>query len=215
MELLFEQAKVTTYPHIPTWAFDQREYVQYKFQQSVLEEPEIYMDKLQLPDVAQLIQHAGTWGFLEPALRPCWGQQGHINYFPVTARGYQHPALTKAVAGFVTYGDHAAWLEKQAKARAKREAQQKRRALEEDYLAKRNKRLRMLVVPGGRERLAANGNYSPSRDPVFHGQDRAAGVKYAVDLSEVPPPARRVYDYDALVTDFLGQSRKPGKRRRR
>eukprot|EP00873_Tetraselmis_striata_P027765 jgi/Tetstr1/448029/TSEL_035330.t1 len=37
-------AKVTRYPHIPTWAFDQREYVQYKFQQSVLEELEIYMD---------------------------------------------------------------------------------------------------------------------------------------------------------------------------
>eukprot|EP00873_Tetraselmis_striata_P011626 jgi/Tetstr1/431890/TSEL_021379.t1 len=59
--------------------------------------------------------------------------------------------------------------EKQAKARAKREAQQERRALEEDYLAKRNERLRMLVVPGGRERLAANGNYFPSRDPMFNG----------------------------------------------
>eukprot|EP00873_Tetraselmis_striata_P045947 jgi/Tetstr1/466211/TSEL_010769.t1 len=39
MELMFEQAKVTRYPHIPPWAFDQREYVQYKFQLSVLEEP--------------------------------------------------------------------------------------------------------------------------------------------------------------------------------
>jgi len=49
-------------------------------------------------------------------------------------RRYQHPALTKAVGGFVTYGDHAACLEKQAKARAKRAAQQERRALEQDYL---------------------------------------------------------------------------------
>eukprot|EP00873_Tetraselmis_striata_P029183 jgi/Tetstr1/449447/TSEL_036542.t1 len=41
-------------------------------------------------------------------------KRGHINYYPVTAMRYQHPAVTKAVAGFVTYGDHAAWLEKQA-----------------------------------------------------------------------------------------------------
>eukprot|EP00873_Tetraselmis_striata_P038136 jgi/Tetstr1/458400/TSEL_044837.t1 len=215
MELPFEQTKVTRYPHIPPWACDQREYVQYKFQESVLEEPEIYRDKPQLPDVEQLIQQAGTWGFPEPAMRPGWGQQGHINYYPVTARRYQHPALTKAVVNFVTYGDHAAWLEKQAKARAKREAQQERRASEEDYIAKRNERLRMLVVPGGHERLAANGNYSPSRDPMFNGQDKAASVTYAMDLSEVPPPARGVYDYDAWVTDFLGQYKKPGKRRRR
>jgi len=61
MELMFEQAKVTRYTHIPPWVCDQREYVQYKFQQSVLEEPEIYMDKLQLlPNVEQLIQQAGT-----------------------------------------------------------------------------------------------------------------------------------------------------------
>eukprot|EP00873_Tetraselmis_striata_P019790 jgi/Tetstr1/440054/TSEL_028413.t1 len=33
-----QQAKVTKYPRIPPWACDQREYVQYKFQQSVLEE---------------------------------------------------------------------------------------------------------------------------------------------------------------------------------
>eukprot|EP00873_Tetraselmis_striata_P012592 jgi/Tetstr1/432856/TSEL_022205.t1 len=183
------EAKVTRYAHIPPWACDQREYVQYKFQQSVLEGPEIYRDKLQLLGVEQLIQHPGT--------------------------RYQHPALTKAVAGFVTYGDHAGWLEKQAKARAKWEAQQERRALEEDYLAKRNERLRMLVVPGGRERLAAKGNYSPSRDPMFNGQDKAPGIKYVMDLPEVPPPPRGVYDYDAWVTDFLGQFRKPGKRRRR
>eukprot|EP00873_Tetraselmis_striata_P021218 jgi/Tetstr1/441482/TSEL_003125.t1 len=163
----------------------------------------------------QLIQQAGTWGFPEPAMRPGSGQQGHINYYPETARRYQHPALTKAVAGFVTYGDHAACMERQAKARAKRAAQQGRRALEHDYLAKRNERLRMLVVPGGRERLATNGNYFPSRDPMFNGQDKAVGVKIAMDLSEVPPPARGVYDYDAWVTDFLGQFRKPGKRRRR
>eukprot|EP00873_Tetraselmis_striata_P035429 jgi/Tetstr1/455693/TSEL_042501.t1 len=31
MELLFGQAKVTRYPHIPPWACDRREYVQYKF----------------------------------------------------------------------------------------------------------------------------------------------------------------------------------------
>eukprot|EP00873_Tetraselmis_striata_P007561 jgi/Tetstr1/427825/TSEL_001797.t1 len=46
MELLFQQAKVTRHPHIPPWVCDQREYVQYKFQQSVLEEPEIYRNKL-------------------------------------------------------------------------------------------------------------------------------------------------------------------------
>eukprot|EP00873_Tetraselmis_striata_P018542 jgi/Tetstr1/438806/TSEL_027315.t1 len=68
MELMFEHAKVTMYSHIPPWACDQREYVQFKFQQSVLEEPEIYKDKLQLPDMEQLIQQAGTWGFSEPVL---------------------------------------------------------------------------------------------------------------------------------------------------
>eukprot|EP00873_Tetraselmis_striata_P019464 jgi/Tetstr1/439728/TSEL_028147.t1 len=141
-------------------------------------------------------------------------KQGHIKYYPVTAMRYQHPALTKAVAGFVTYGDHAAWLEKQANARAKREAQ-RGEGVGGGYLAKRNERLRMLVVPGGRKRLAANGNYSPSRDPMFNGQGKAPGVKYSMDLSEVPPPPRGVYDYDAWVTDFLGQFKKPGKRRRR
>eukprot|EP00873_Tetraselmis_striata_P011121 jgi/Tetstr1/431385/TSEL_021076.t1 len=81
-------------------------------------------------------------------------------------RRYQHPALTKAVAGFVTYGDHAAWLEKQAKARAKREAQQERRALEEDYLAKRNERLRMLVVPGNECADSRGGNGHEEEPPA-------------------------------------------------
>eukprot|EP00873_Tetraselmis_striata_P009757 jgi/Tetstr1/430021/TSEL_019882.t1 len=66
MELLFEQAKVTMYPHIPTWAFDQREYVQYKFQQSMLEEPEIYMDSCSCQTWSSLSSRLARGAFLSP-----------------------------------------------------------------------------------------------------------------------------------------------------
>jgi hypothetical protein len=60
-----------------------------------------------------------------------------------------------------------------------------------------------MVVPEGRERLKQNMQYSPSRDPMFNGQDKAAGVKLAMELSEVPAPTRLFYHYDAWITDFF------------
>jgi hypothetical protein len=32
---------------------------------------------------------------------------------------------------------------------------------------------------------------------MFNGQDKAAGVKHAMELSEVPAPATNIYQYDA------------------
>jgi hypothetical protein len=75
---------------------------------------------------------------------------------------------------------------------------------EDDYLHKRNERLRVMVVLEGRERLKQNMQCSPSRDPMFNGQDKAAGVKHAMELSEVPAPARSSYQYDAWTADFFG-----------
>jgi hypothetical protein len=39
---------------------------------------------------------------------------------------------------------------------------------------------------------------------MFNGQDKAAGVKHAMELSEVPAPARSFYQYDEWITDFFG-----------
>jgi hypothetical protein len=60
---------------------------------------------------------------------------------------------------------------------------------EDECLHKRNERLRVMVVPRGRERLKQNIQYSPSRDLMFNGQNKAAGVKHAMDMCEVPAPA--------------------------
>jgi hypothetical protein len=39
---------------------------------------------------------------------------------------------------------------------------------------------------------------------MFNGQDKAAGVKHAMELSEVLAPATSIYKYDAWITDFFG-----------
>jgi hypothetical protein len=87
---------------------------------------------------------------------------------------------------------------------ARRAAREKELQEEDEYLHKRNERLRVMVVPEGRERLKHNIQYSPSRGPVFNGQDKTAGVKHAMDMSEVPAPTRSFYQYDAWITDFFG-----------
>jgi hypothetical protein len=79
-------------------------------------------------------------------------------------------------------------VEAREAADARRAAREKELQEEDDYLHKRNERLRVMVVPEGRERLKQNMQYSPSRDPMFNGQDKAAGVKHDMDLSEVPAP---------------------------
>jgi hypothetical protein len=61
-----------------------------------------------------------------------------------------------------------------------------------------------MVVHEGRKRLKQNMQYSPSRDPMFNGQDKAAGVKHAMELSEVPSPTTNINQYDVWITDFLG-----------
>jgi hypothetical protein len=46
--------------------------------------------------------------------------------------------------------------------------------------------------------------YSPSRDPMLNGRDKAAGLKHAIELSELLALAMSFYQYDAWITDFSG-----------
>jgi hypothetical protein len=210
-----EDADLSRYPHLPPWDCNQREYAQFKFMQSVRDEPEIYSSKLQLPDFEHLQQRAASWTFPEPTLRPPWGKIKYSLAFPVTAKPYQHPRLTKSKAGFATYADHLRVVEAWNAADARRTAREKKLKEEGEYLQKRNERLRLMVVPEGRERLKQNMQYSPSRDPMFNGQDKAAGVKHAMELSEVPAPATNIYQYDAWITNFFGAYRAASSKRRR
>jgi hypothetical protein len=65
---------------------------------------------------------------------------------------------------------------------ARRAAREKKLKEEEKYLEKRNERPRVMVAHEGRERLKRNMQYSPRRDPMFNGQDKAAGVKHGIEL---------------------------------
>jgi hypothetical protein len=98
---------------------------------------------------------------------------------------------------------------------ARRVARQKKLKEEEKYLEKRNERLRVMVVPHGRERLNQNMQYSPNRVPIFNGQDKVAFVKHAIKLSEVLALATNIYHYDTLITDFFGAFRAASSKRRR
>jgi hypothetical protein len=49
-----EDADLSRYPHLLPWDCNRREYVQFKFMQSVRGEPEIYDNKLQLHDLEPL-----------------------------------------------------------------------------------------------------------------------------------------------------------------
>jgi hypothetical protein len=149
-------------------------------------------------------------------LRAAWGEIKHsIIAFPFTAKPYPHPRLTKSKDGFATYVDHLRVVEAWDAADARRAAREKKLKEEEEYLEKRNERLRVVVVPEGRERLKQNIQYSPSRDPMFNGQDQTAGVKHAMELSEVLAPATNMYQYDAWITDFFGAYRVAFRKRRR
>jgi hypothetical protein len=55
----------------------------------------------------------------------------------------------------------------------------------------------VMIVPEGRERLKHNMQYSPNRDFMFNGQDKVAGVKYAMELSEMPVPTTNIFQHDA------------------
>jgi anti-sigma factor RsiW len=112
--------------------------------------------------------------------------------------------LTKAKAGFAIYAAKLRVVEAREAADARRAAREKELQEEDDDLHKRNERLGVMVVPEGRERLKRNMQYSPSRDPMFNGQDKAAGIKYSMEMSEVPAPARSSCQYDAWITDFFG-----------
>jgi hypothetical protein len=72
-----------------------------------------------------------------------------------------------------------------------------------------------MIVPEGRERLKQNMQYSTTRDPMFNGQDKAAGVKHAMELSKVPAPATNMYQYDAWITNSFGAYRAAYSKRRR
>jgi hypothetical protein len=129
-------------------------------------------------------------------LRQAWGKIKYSLAFPVTTKTYQHPRLAKSKVGLATYDDHLRVVEAWNAADARRTAREKK--LEEgEYLEKRNERLRLMVVPEARERLKQNMQYSPNRDPMFNGQDKAAGVKHAMELSEVPAPTTNICQYDA------------------
>jgi hypothetical protein len=73
-----------------------------------------------------------------------------------------------------------------------------------------------MVVLEGRERLKHKMQYSPSRDPMFNGQDKAAGVKMPW-IFRGAAPARSFYQYDAWITYFFGPfgAASSTKRRRR
>jgi hypothetical protein len=98
-----------------------------------------------------------------------------------------------------------------------RRAARKELQREEEYLQKRKHRLRVMVVPEGRERLKQNMQYLPSRGPIFNGQDKTAGVKHAMEMFEASAPAKTMYQYDAWITDFFGAfgAASSSKRRRR
>jgi hypothetical protein len=170
-----EDAELTRYPHLPPQDCNLREYTQFKFMQSIHDEPKIYNNKLQLPHFQHLQQRVASWNFHEPTLWRAWGGIKNTSFPPMTAKPYQHPYLTKAKAGFATYVDHLRVVEAREAADARRAAREKELHEEDDYLHKRNERLRVMVVPEGRERLKKNVQYSPSRDPMFNGQDKAAG----------------------------------------
>jgi hypothetical protein len=52
---------------------------------------------------------------------------------------------------------------------ARRAAQEKELQEEGEYMHKIIERLRVMVVPQGRERFKQNMQYSPSRDPMVNG----------------------------------------------
>jgi hypothetical protein len=137
-------------------------------------------------------------------LRPAWEKIKYSLAFPVTTKTYQHPRLTKSKAGFATYVDHLRVVEAWNVADARRTAREKKVKEEGEDLQERNERLRLTVVPGGRERLKQSMQYSTSRDPMFNGQDKAAGVKHAMELSEVLVRATNIYQYDTWITNFFG-----------
>jgi hypothetical protein len=112
------------------------------------------------------------------------------------AKPYQHPRLTKAKARFVTYAPYLRVVEAMEVADARRAAREKELQQKDEYLQKRNERLRLHVKH--------NMQYLPSQDPMLNGHDKEEGVKHAMELSEVPAPARSFYQYDARVIDLFG-----------
>jgi hypothetical protein len=69
-----EDADLSRYPHLPPWDCNQREYAQFKFMQSVRDEPKIYNSKLLLHDFEHMQQWVASWTFPEPTLRAAWGK---------------------------------------------------------------------------------------------------------------------------------------------
>jgi hypothetical protein len=59
-----------------------------------------------------------------------------------------------------------------------------------------------MVVHEGREQLKQNMQYSPSRDPMFNGHDKAAGAMHAMELCH--GGATNIYQYNAWIADFFG-----------
>eukprot|EP00873_Tetraselmis_striata_P000516 jgi/Tetstr1/420780/TSEL_011857.t1 len=151
----FSTAKVVVTEDPPTTCKPkiQRDYVQFKFQQSLLQEPEILIAKLELPHVQHLLNAAATMKFPEPTMRQGWDMKGFLPRMLATARVFQHPLLTKAKAGFDTLADGKRMLTEQAARDAKKVALAAKKKQEEAYLEKRNERLRQLVMPDGRANL--------------------------------------------------------------
>jgi hypothetical protein len=120
----------------------------------------------------------------------------------MTSKSYQHPRETKSKTGFATYVDHMRVVEVWDAAGARRMAREKK-LKEEKYMEKRNERLWVIIVPEGRESLKQNTQYSPIRNPMFNGQDKATGVKHAMELSEVPS-LTNIFQHDAWITYLSG-----------
>jgi hypothetical protein len=125
----------------------------FKFKQSIRDEPEIYNNKLLLPHFQHLQQRAASWNFPQPTLPRGWGNIKHTPFFLMTAKSYLHPRLAMAKVGFVTYADHMRVVEASEVANARRAAREIELQEEDEYLHNRNERLRVIVVPEGREHL--------------------------------------------------------------
>jgi hypothetical protein len=82
---------------------------------------------------------------------------------------YQHPRLTKSKASIAIYDDHMQRVEAWDDADARRAACEKKLKEEEEYIEKRNERLRVMVVPKGRERLKQHMQYSRLKCPYAPG----------------------------------------------
>jgi hypothetical protein len=85
--------------------------------------------------------------------------------------------------------------EKETEADQQRPAAENRVKMEVEYLEQRNEELRVLVDPDGLEQHAAGAVAFTQQGSIFNGAHKQLGLKYAMDLLEVAPPAKNINQY--------------------